>query len=47
MLVATRVVCMRWQRICQVEIRDISISCIGMRETVIVLLEFELAEYHV
>mgnify|MGYP001560233246 FL=1 len=46
MSVATRVACMRWQRICSAEVLDISISCIGMRGTVIVLLEFTLAEYH-
>lgn len=47
MLVATKVACMRRQRICQDEIRYISISCIDIRETVIVLMEFELAEYYV
>lgn len=47
MLIATRVACMRRQRICQDEIRYISISCIELRETVIVLMEFELAEDHV
>lgn len=47
MLVATRVVCMMRQRIYQDEIRYIPISCIELRETVIVLMEFELAEYHV